>query len=121
MFKFLLDANISPELAVLFRKLGYETKSVLEEGWGKLSDREIIELAKRENRIIVTFDRDFAETWYFKEKGKIGILFLRTRLQTLEHVSRVISSFIRLKTLEKEKLEVSLVVLSEAGHRIARY
>lgn len=121
MLRFLLDANVSPEIALLFRELGYGAKSIQEECLGRLSDEEIIALAKREKRIIMTFDHDFAETWYFKERGKIGVLYLRTHFQTTEYVKGLLRSFIRSKILEKENLGKALVVLSEGGHRIVRY
>lgn len=120
MPKFLLDANISPETAEVFRKLGYNTKSIQEDALGKLSDEEVIKLARQEKRIIVTFDHDFAYAWYFVERGKVGVIFLRTRFQTTEYVERIISHFLQAKTIEKERLEKALVVLSEVGHRIVR-
>lgn len=121
MLKFLLDANLSPETAEAIRELGYNTRSIQEEGLGELSDEEIVELAKREKRIIITFDQDLADAWYFREHGKVGVILLRTHLQTVEHLESVLTPFIEAKVIEKEKLKKSLTVLSEAGHRIVRY
>ena len=53
MAEFLLDANLSPETAVYLRELGFEVKSVQEEGWGRFSDEEITELAVRNGWILV--------------------------------------------------------------------
>lgn len=52
----------------------------------------------------VSPDRDIAEAWYFKERGKVGVLFLRTRLQTVEHVNTVLAPFIEAKILSRKSL-----------------
>lgn len=64
MPKLLLDANFSPLTAQYLKMLKYDVKSLLEEGLWNLKDKQVIQLAKEENRAIVTFDYDFAEIWY---------------------------------------------------------
>lgn len=116
MLKLLLDANLSPETAKFFRRKGLNVKSIQEEKLGKLADKEIVELAIKEERIVVTLDLDFGELWYFVFKGKTGIIVLRTKFQTVEWVNKILEKF--LKERFKEGMEKSLIVLSESGFRI---
>lgn len=68
--RFLLDANLSPETADFLRSLVFDVKSLIEEGLGDLDDEEVIKITRRENRILVTFDLDFAEVHYFSSTRK---------------------------------------------------
>lgn len=120
MLKLLLDANISPETAKYIRKKGYSVRSILEENSGNITDEDIILIAKKENRLIVTFDYDFAEIRYFKEWGSVGIIYLRTKIQTVEHVNSILGTFLAKGFIGKESLELSLIVLDVKGHRVLR-
>ncbi len=102
MPKVLLDANLSPETAQFLRTLDISVHSIQEQGLGRLPDRDIIVIGKKESRIIVTFDYDFAELWYFKEWGTIGIIHLRTKLQTVEHINPILGNFLTSGVIEKE-------------------
>lgn len=117
MIKFLLDANLSPETSVFLRSLNFGVKSILEEGLGQISDEAVIKLAKKEKRIIVTHDLDFGEIYHFKEEGKIGILVLRLKSQTVESTNKVLGKFLQSELVKKKKLEKSLIILSESSYR----
>jgi len=66
---FLADENISPESADHLQALGYPCHSLRREGPRRLSDREIVTLAKRKVRVILTHDLDFGQIYYFAERG----------------------------------------------------
>jgi len=54
MIAFLADENISPESADYLEALGYPCYSLRREGPWRLSDSEIVDIARREGRIILT-------------------------------------------------------------------
>lgn len=56
--RFLLDEDLSPEVAVIARNLGLDVTSVHEEGRQGLSDEEQLSHAASERRILVTRNRD---------------------------------------------------------------
>lgn len=66
--KFLLDANISSETAIFLRSLGFGVKSLIEEGLGTVGDQEVAAMAMKERRILITFDLDFGELYYFSSR-----------------------------------------------------
>ena len=118
MLKFLLDANLSPITASHLRKLGFNTKSITEEKLGYLIDEEVIKLAQKESRIIITFDLDFGEIYHSRESGKIGVIVLRIENQTSKNVNFVLEEFI-LKNMDKlNKNKTSLVVIKRGNVRL---
>jgi len=115
---FLADENISPESAEHLEALGYPCRSLCREGPRQLSDREIVSLAKREGRVILTHDLDFGQIYYFAEEGQVGILVLRLRHQTVEVVNDVLQRFLRSEALTEQQLQKSLVILAETTYRV---
>jgi predicted nuclease of predicted toxin-antitoxin system len=115
---FLADENISPESAAHLETLGYPCRSLCREGPRQLSDREIVALAKREGRIIVTHDLDFGQIYYFAEEGQVSILVLRLRHQTVEVVNDVLQRFLRSKAQTERQLQKSLVIPSKTAYRV---
>jgi len=112
-----LDANLSPITSEFLRNLGFDTTSIIEEKLYYLSDEEVVKEAKNEGRMIVTFDQDFADLWYFREKGKLGIVRIRTKNQTPEHVNEILKKFFD-DPKSSVDLNGRLVVIRETGFRI---
>ena len=80
MSKFLLDANLSPETReYLDKTFHFDTIDLLTEGKSDFSDDQVVDFAKNEHRVIITFDQDFGEIYYLKERGSIGAIVLKTR------------------------------------------
>lgn len=117
---FLADENISPETSDHLETLGYPCLSLRRDGPWRLSDREIVGLAKREGHVIVTHDLDFGEIYFSAEGGPVGVLVLRLRKQTVEVVNDVLERFLKSRVLDTEELQRSLVILSEAAYRVYR-
>ena len=118
MIKLLLDANISPKTReYLVEKFNFNVIDLITENKYNLTDDKVVELAKNEKRIIITFDLDFGEIYYFSEKGKVGMIVLRIQDQTVESVNKILSKFFK-KEAKNIDLEKSLVVIDENKIRI---
>ena len=75
--KLLLNENIPSAGVQLLRDEEFDIVSVGEDFKG-ISDREVIELAILEERIIVTFDRDYGELIFrYGYKPTAGVVYLR--------------------------------------------
>ncbi|MEO0115848.1 MAG: DUF5615 family PIN-like protein [candidate division WOR-3 bacterium] len=70
MVKFLANETISHKTAQYLRELGFDIDSIYERGLSGTEDPEIADLAEKEKRIIITFDKDFGEIYYFSPKRK---------------------------------------------------
>lgn len=116
--KLLLDANLSPKTRKhLTEKFKFNVVDLITENKYGLSDEQVIKLAKKEKRIIITFDIDFGEIYYFSEEGIVGIIVLRIHDQTVESVNKVLDKFFQ-KEAKNIDLDTSLVVIDENKIRI---
>lgn len=113
MIKFLLDANPSPITAQFLRSLDFDIKSITEGKLGSLKDIEVAELAKKEKRIIITFDLDFGEIYHMKEGGKVGIMVLRIKNQTPENANIILKNFVSIYRRKIEENPTSLMIIKE--------
>ncbi len=60
---FLADEHFPTSSTYLLRNAGYEVAAIVEDGVG-IADTEVMARAVLENRIILTFDRDYGELIY---------------------------------------------------------
>ena len=120
MIKFLLDANVSYETAEFLKSLGYDVKTVAQFNLEGAEDIQIIEKTLREKRVLITFDLDFGEIFYFSTNKSIWIIVLRLRDQTVESVNKRLDWFLKTKTLNRKKYQNTLIVVEEGKIRVRR-
>ena len=74
--KLLADECLDFRIVLNLRTEGFNTISVLKD-YQSISDKEVLNLAKKLSAILITEDSDFGE-WTFAHKGKsTGVIFLR--------------------------------------------
>jgi len=74
MLKFLIDENLSPQLASLLKRWNYDAYAVREVGLKGKSDEEIITWLQKEKCILITSDLDFGEFFYGKSLVSFGVI-----------------------------------------------
>jgi predicted nuclease of predicted toxin-antitoxin system len=84
---------------------------------GHLSDEEVVALAIREERGILTFDLDFGEIVHRREHGRFGAIVVRTRDQTVDVVNGLLESFFSTQA-QTITLDRALVVIGERRIRV---
>ncbi|MEK7558721.1 MAG: DUF5615 family PIN-like protein [Patescibacteria group bacterium] len=118
MLKLLLDANLSPKTRkYLEKKFHFNVIDLATENKHGMTDEQVVKLAKKEKRVIITFDLDFGEIYYFSERGKVGIIVLRLEDQRVESANKVLNKFFQNESKNVD-LEKSLVVIDESRIRI---
>ncbi len=75
--KFLIDESADARLAPYLSRLGHDVALVAADYSQGLGDPEVLALAEREQRILITFDRDFGELVFSKGQGHAGVLYFR--------------------------------------------
>jgi predicted nuclease of predicted toxin-antitoxin system len=112
--KFIADENIPRETLALLKKQRVDIISVTDFAFG-LSDSDILDLANKNGRIVVTFDKDFGQL-IFKEKRKTkGLMLLRfvpkSPQQIAKRIQQVLASDISMErcvvTVKKDKIRVT--------------
>lgn len=84
--RLLADESLDFRIVINLRKAGFETISVLKDYQG-ISDREVLNLARQLNAILITEDSDFGE-WVFAHKEKaVGVIFLRYNSQEVQNIT----------------------------------
>jgi predicted nuclease of predicted toxin-antitoxin system len=76
-FSYISDENINPSIIKYLRDKSFNIKDVREEKLIGTSDSELMKLSFKENRVIITQDRDFGKLVYTQNSEFIGIIYLR--------------------------------------------
>lgn len=112
--KLLIDENISPEITENLRTLGFDVSSTRECCKG-CPDERIVEIAKKEERIIITFDRDFGEI--YRNLGASSIV-LRLRTKNPPSVLKFLLDFFKAISEQKIDMKNKLAVIKEGKIRL---
>jgi predicted nuclease of predicted toxin-antitoxin system len=118
--RFLLDANLSPRVGkFLSTQLELDALSIRRLGLEALPDHEIARLAHREQRVVITLDRDFAEHFYLRTRPFIGVIYLDLPigLRFTPTICQILRAFFA-EHAETVDLERSLVILTGETVRI---
>jgi hypothetical protein len=120
--RFLLDANLSPKIArFLTRTLQLDVKSLHVAALASLPDHEVVRMARREKRVIITLDSDFAERYEQLPQSDVGIIYLDLpgSLRFIPEINRILHTFFT-EHAETVELERSFVILTGETVRILR-
>ena len=74
---FKVDENLPVEVAELLNHAGYDAITVSEQNLIGTSDINLAELCRKEKRIIVTLDTDFADIRAYPPNDMFGIIVMR--------------------------------------------
>ncbi len=85
--RFLADESCDFAVAHTLRRAGFDVLSVLE-NFPRAEDSEVIELAVREERILLTEDKDFGRLVYSHGQESLGVIFLRFPTFARKQISR---------------------------------
>jgi predicted nuclease of predicted toxin-antitoxin system len=94
---FLVDMPVSPEAARWLNEKGYDAVHASQIGLDRAKDKEIIDVAKKQNRIIITADLDFPQILALSRAASPGVILFRggnySESEMLSLIIRVIEKF----------------------------
>jgi len=94
--KFVIDVGVGKVVENWIKALDFDTISVRELN-PKMPDVDILKLAEKENRIVITMDKDFGELVFSRKKKHDGVILLRlddaTSLDKLAVVRLIFSKY----------------------------
>ena len=73
---FLVDECCGPIVARWLRDEGYDARRVADSDAG-MADRDVLEMARNENRVLVTTDKDFGARVFEHGESHRGVILLR--------------------------------------------
>ena len=76
-----LDENMPADLAAYLRQAGHDVADVIEEQLGGADDPPVLAAASAEERILLSFDLDFADIRQYPPGTHAGIVVFRLRDQ----------------------------------------
>lgn len=80
--KFLANVNIEKPIVDFLLKNGYDVKWVADID-KKMTDTQVCDLANKEQRVILTNDKDFSEIVFYQKKIVYGIILFRIKGQNI--------------------------------------
>lgn len=75
--RFLLDENADIRLAQFLREQGHEVTAIVQDYGFALADYEVLAIAARERRVLITDDLDFGELVVRERLPHAGVLLFR--------------------------------------------
>jgi len=107
--KFLVDENVKLRLTKMLVAAGHDVKLAKKGS----PDKEIGKVAKKESRIIITHDNDFALPNLFVAKNYAGIILIKVLPPTFEKISAALKNLLcQMKTARDFKGKL-IVLLDE--------
>ena len=116
--KLLGDVGISLSTMRILRQQGYDIVHLREEGLQRLPDREIMEKARAEGRIVLTFDLDFADLLALGVSDSPSVVIFRLRNETSASVNPRLLEVLNERTKELES--GALIVVEDSRYRMRR-
>ncbi|RME49817.1 MAG: hypothetical protein D6796_04280 [Caldilineae bacterium] len=116
--KALLDMPVSVVLLDVLRTYGYEGVHAYQIGKERAPDRELLEIARREERVIITADLDFPRLLVLSGAEKPGVILFRGGNYSDREMSRLLERV--LEEVPPDILECSICVVDRKRIRITR-
>jgi predicted nuclease of predicted toxin-antitoxin system len=118
MLKLLLDENLYPSTLNLLRCYGFDVKDIKEMKLCGINDNEVMELAQREDRLLITLDMHFSNIFLYPPSECPGIIVVRVRPAVPSKVDQAIKCF--LQVLQPELIKHALTIVEENKFRIRK-
>lgn len=116
--KFLADMGVSMTTVDALRQIGEEAIHLREEGLQRLPDSDILEKAKREQRVVLTFDLDFGDLLAAGGGGTPSVVLFRLRNQTPDSVTPRLISVLKACRVDLER--GAIVIVEDDRYRLRR-
>lgn len=114
--RFKLDENLPREAEKTLLERGHDCHSVLSEGLGGSADERLMTVCIREQRILVTPDRDFSDIRRYPPGSHSGVWILRPESQDVTAISTLLERALRMS--DKESAGRNLWVIGNDRIRI---
>jgi predicted nuclease of predicted toxin-antitoxin system len=116
--RFLADAGVSPRTVDFLCRNGHEAVHVRELGMQRAPDRLLVERARTEDQIILTFDLDFGEILALGVIARPSVIIFRLSDERADSVNQRLSGVLAEQT--KALASGVLILVEDARYRTRR-
>ena len=116
--KLLCDMGIAAMTAASLRTLGHDAVHLDDRGDSRLTDREIVTLARAESRILVAHDLDFTDLIAVSRASAPSVIIFRLRNMRPE---RVLSRLLAVLEAHADALQAGAIVTVTEAHTRVRH
>ena len=92
--KFLVDESAGNSIVNLLRSLGHDVLSIAE-NYSGIDDTEVLSIAFKEDRVLITNDKDFGELVYRFSLPHKGVILLRLQDESASNRIEVVHSLLQ--------------------------
>jgi predicted nuclease of predicted toxin-antitoxin system len=114
--KLLIDMNLSPSLCPILQEEGWDAIHWSQVGRPSAPDDEIIELALKENRVVLTHDLDFGTILAMAHAAGPSVVQVRTQDVRPQALAPIL--ILLLRRYEQELDSGAIVTVDEARSRV---
>jgi len=105
--KILVDENVPQKIARRLRESGHQ----VEYATRSIEDKQILEIASKQNALLITSDKDFERLVLHERRPTFGIVLLRISARIpIEHRAQIV---VNMLNKYQEKLRENLTILTE--------
>jgi predicted nuclease of predicted toxin-antitoxin system len=106
---------VAVSTAQLCRDFGLDVKSVKEEGWEGKDDEELLRIAIAEERVVLSFDKDFGNLMKFPLQSHHGVIVVEMHDQRPHQVNARLKRL--LPIMSAQNLRGRLVIIRDGDVR----
>ena len=116
--RFLADAGVSPKTVEFLQQLGHEAIHVRVLGLQRASDSELVDHARTDSSVVITFDLDFGDVLALGVLDKPSVILFRLADERADSVNQRLSAVLaeRLADLESG----ALILVEDTRYRVRR-
>jgi predicted nuclease of predicted toxin-antitoxin system len=115
--RFLLDQDVYAVTTRFLRELGHDVVVAADIGYSQAEDVALLGIAREQDRIFVTRDRDFGGLVFVKNLGA-GVIYRRILPSTLQAGHKELATV--LQSYAEEELRKAFVVVEPGRHRFRK-
>ena len=116
--KIFANENLFDPIIEYLKTLGHDVLSIRESGLSGISDDEVYQRACKENRVIVTMDKDFSRIFRFPPEKCGGIIVVKIYKRTVDETQALFKKYYH-SIMEKDIVK-NLIIITPEGLRIKR-
>jgi len=116
--KILANENLFEPIIDYLKSLGHDVFSIRESGLSGISDDEVYQLACKENRVIITMDKDFSRSFRFPPQKCGGIVVVKIYRRSVDETLSIFKKFY--ESIREKNILKNLVIITPEGVRIRR-